>query len=393
MRSTPRAGMATGRPRSPDRRPRDRDRSPARPDRPRDPRPPGDAVLRAARGARGSLWQRRAGRGRACALAIAALCVIARGRSATTASTDAGSRSRPEGGVTFWTGNHPLARRRRRPGGEPRPQARRAGVSRRASRPDAGTARTALLSRGARLDPARIRAPGSRSMARKVFYPVVPVGPSYALHSARYRVASVVSYLLVLPAAVVGRVAAAAAATRPVPSRSGCWPPSTVAGGPGVLPAGTIPDSRRSIRRSSSARRAGRPACDRQHERARRPADLQRTREPAERSRPASCSTTASALLVVDDGSPDGTGAVADRARARIIRAASKSCTAPGRAGSAAPTSTGCCTRSRRHADFDLPDGRRPVARSGVPAATRRRAAATHDLVIGSRYLNGASAS
>ena len=34
-------------------------------------------------------------------------------------------------------------------------------------------------------------------------------------------------------------------------------------------------------------------------------------------------------LLVVDDGSPDGTGAIADQLAARASRAASRSCTAP----------------------------------------------------------------
>ena len=41
-------------------------------------------------------------------------------------------------------------------------------------------------------------------VARKAFYTVVPMGPSYALHSARYRLTSVASYLLVLPCAIVG---------------------------------------------------------------------------------------------------------------------------------------------------------------------------------------------
>lgn len=35
-------------------------------------------------------------------------------------------------------------------------------------------------------------------MARKAFYTMVPTGPSYAVHSARYRVASVASYLPIL---------------------------------------------------------------------------------------------------------------------------------------------------------------------------------------------------
>jgi len=33
---------------------------------------------------------------------------------------------------------------------------------------------------------------------------VVPIGPSYALHSARYRVASSVPYLILLPFAIAG---------------------------------------------------------------------------------------------------------------------------------------------------------------------------------------------
>jgi hypothetical protein len=41
-------------------------------------------------------------------------------------------------------------------------------------------------------------------LGRKGFYTVVPVGPSYLLHSARYRVASAVPYLLVLPFAALG---------------------------------------------------------------------------------------------------------------------------------------------------------------------------------------------
>ena len=43
-----------------------------------------------------------------------------------------------------------------------------------------------------------------RLLARKAFYTVVPAGPSYAVHSTKYVVASVAAYLLVLPAAVAG---------------------------------------------------------------------------------------------------------------------------------------------------------------------------------------------
>jgi hypothetical protein len=41
-------------------------------------------------------------------------------------------------------------------------------------------------------------------VARKAFYTVVPVGPSYALHSTRYRVLSVGPYLLTVPFAIAG---------------------------------------------------------------------------------------------------------------------------------------------------------------------------------------------
>ena len=41
-------------------------------------------------------------------------------------------------------------------------------------------------------------------VARKAFYLVVPVGPSYALHSALYRAATTLPYLLVLPFALAG---------------------------------------------------------------------------------------------------------------------------------------------------------------------------------------------
>jgi hypothetical protein len=40
--------------------------------------------------------------------------------------------------------------------------------------------------------------------ARKVFYLIVPVGPSYTLHSPLYFWASVVSYGVILPLALVG---------------------------------------------------------------------------------------------------------------------------------------------------------------------------------------------
>ena len=110
-----------------------------------------------------------------------------------------------EGGVTFWTGNHPLA------SGDgdlaANPDIKRAELAFGAAHPGLSRRRAgAALLRDAlawiRERPARH---GSALLARKAFYTVVPVGPSYAVHSPRYRVASVVAYLLVLPFAVAGR--------------------------------------------------------------------------------------------------------------------------------------------------------------------------------------------
>ena len=108
-----------------------------------------------------------------------------------------------EGGVTFWTGNHPLAR----------------GDGDLAANPDIKRAELAFRGAHADLTPEQMEPLYYRDawawirsdpaawlalLARKVFYTVVPLGPSYAVHSARYRVASVASYLLILPAAIWG---------------------------------------------------------------------------------------------------------------------------------------------------------------------------------------------
>jgi hypothetical protein len=108
-----------------------------------------------------------------------------------------------EGGVTFWTGNHPLAR------GDGDLAAnldiKRAELAFRAAHPDLTPEQLEPLYyedalRWIRREPAAWLA----LVARKAFYTVVPVGPSYALHSWRYRVASVVPYLLILFAAIAG---------------------------------------------------------------------------------------------------------------------------------------------------------------------------------------------
>jgi hypothetical protein len=108
-----------------------------------------------------------------------------------------------EGGVTFWTGNHPLAR----------------GDGDLAANPDIKRAELAFRGAHADLTPEQMEPLYYRDalewirsdpaawlalLARKAFYTVVPLGPSYAVHSARYRVASVASYLLILTAAIAG---------------------------------------------------------------------------------------------------------------------------------------------------------------------------------------------
>jgi hypothetical protein len=43
-------------------------------------------------------------------------------------------------------------------------------------------------------------------LARKAFFTVVPGGPSYAVHSPRYRWTSILSYLLLMPFGIAGLV-------------------------------------------------------------------------------------------------------------------------------------------------------------------------------------------
>jgi 4-amino-4-deoxy-L-arabinose transferase-like glycosyltransferase len=108
-----------------------------------------------------------------------------------------------EGGVTFWTGNHPLAI------GEgdlaANPGIKRAELEFRAAHPGMSAEELEpLYYRDAlawiRTHPAAWLA----LMIRKAFYTVVPAGPSYAVHSAKYVVASIAAYVLVLVAAVAG---------------------------------------------------------------------------------------------------------------------------------------------------------------------------------------------
>lgn len=120
-----------------------------------------------------------------------------------------------EGGVTFWTGNHPLAR------GDgdlaANPELKRAELEFRRSHPGLTAEQ---------LEPLYYREafryiagnPGSWALLllKKAFYTVVPAGPSYTLHSTKYLVASVASYLLLLPFALAGLRRLWASARRPV---------------------------------------------------------------------------------------------------------------------------------------------------------------------------------
>jgi hypothetical protein len=108
-----------------------------------------------------------------------------------------------EGGVTFWTGNHPLAR------GEgdlaANPEIKIAEIAFRRAHPGLTAEQLEpLYYRDAVQHIARHPIWWLGLLARKAFYTIVPVGPSYTLHSTKYLVASVASYLLVLPWAVIG---------------------------------------------------------------------------------------------------------------------------------------------------------------------------------------------
>jgi hypothetical protein len=108
-----------------------------------------------------------------------------------------------EGGVTFWTGNNPLAR------GEgdlaANPELKRAELAFRNRYADlTAEEREPLYYREAfawiRTHPADWAA----LLLRKAFFTVVPFGPSYTLHSTKYVLASAGAYLLLLPAALAG---------------------------------------------------------------------------------------------------------------------------------------------------------------------------------------------
>jgi 4-amino-4-deoxy-L-arabinose transferase-like glycosyltransferase len=108
-----------------------------------------------------------------------------------------------EGGVTFWTGNHPLAR----------------GEGDLAANPDIKVAEIAFRARHPDLTAEQLEPLYYREaveyiahhpvwwvglLGRKLFYTFVPIGPSYTLHSTLYAASSIVSYLLLVPFAIAG---------------------------------------------------------------------------------------------------------------------------------------------------------------------------------------------
>jgi 4-amino-4-deoxy-L-arabinose transferase-like glycosyltransferase len=121
-----------------------------------------------------------------------------------------------EGGVTFWTGNHALAR------GEgdlaANPDIKRAEIAFRAAHPGlTAEAMEPLYYQDAMRQ--IVAHPGwwLGLLARKGFYSVVPIGPSYTLHSTRYLVTTVVPYALLLPLAVAGFIIISRHGRPPVP--------------------------------------------------------------------------------------------------------------------------------------------------------------------------------
>ena len=108
-----------------------------------------------------------------------------------------------EGGVTFWTGNHPLAR----------------GEGDLAANPEIKVAEIAFRARYPALTAEELEPLYYREaveyiahhpawwvglLGRKLFYTFVPIGPSYTLHSTLYAASSIVSYLLLIPFAIAG---------------------------------------------------------------------------------------------------------------------------------------------------------------------------------------------
>ncbi len=297
-----------------------------------------------------------------------------------------------EGGVTFWTGNHALAR----------------GEGDLAANPDLKQAELAFRGAHPGLSPEALEPLYYRDafdwiaghpfdwlqlLVRKAFYSVVPVGPSYAVHSARYRVASVAPYLLVLPFAAVGArrlwSSSPAAGVAAAPRRviDSCRPR--------VPATGTVPHAGYRSRADCFCRRAGGWPVWTSPIVSTPPTILVVVPTYNERDNLPVLARAVLAhggyrMLVVDDGSPDGTGAVADAladeyaGRVEVMhrtgpRGLGRSYIDGLQKAIAQPDVDLVCQM-----DADLSHD--PEYLPALVAAT-----ADHDVVIGSRYLNGVS--
>ncbi|MBE3095765.1 MAG: hypothetical protein IMZ44_01390 [Planctomycetes bacterium] len=108
-----------------------------------------------------------------------------------------------EGGVTFWTGNHPLARGEGDMAANPAIKRDYLAIEARFPGLTAEEMEPIYYGEALRFIAAH-PLEWAGLLARKLFYAVVPMGPSYRLHSNRYVAASVLPYLCVLPFAVAG---------------------------------------------------------------------------------------------------------------------------------------------------------------------------------------------
>ncbi|MBI2834836.1 MAG: glycosyltransferase family 39 protein [Acidobacteria bacterium] len=120
-----------------------------------------------------------------------------------------------QGGITFWTGNNPLAR------GEgdmaANPEIKRADIELRRRHPGLTAEQLEpIYYREALAYIAAHPVDWSWLLVRKFFYVWVPIGPSYRLHSMRYYAASVLAYGVTLPLAVAGFLKMWRAKRRPV---------------------------------------------------------------------------------------------------------------------------------------------------------------------------------
>jgi hypothetical protein len=120
-----------------------------------------------------------------------------------------------EGGITFWTGNHPLSPGEGDMAANPaikrdnqRLRAAHKGLSSEELEPEYYREAMKAITR----DPVW----WANLLIRKAFYTWVPLGPSYTLHSTRYVVASLVSYGLLLAGGIAGAVAVIRARRWPV---------------------------------------------------------------------------------------------------------------------------------------------------------------------------------